>query len=178
MLLFSKQVAAETVLFSSVTGRQSQLHATSLPFHLLEQPGLCRMNSDQTFSMPPVCSICSFNRACSHKPRLSVRLPPVWDSLFLRHSGKFFGSEVIWRTVVNYILRWQVPFQRHDLPLSVLLSRGSPNSVCHQKRGRRQLLSLELAGLDSSHAGKGEALESREMMYTEVLEPAEDREYC
>lgn len=58
---------------------------------------------------------------------------------------------------------------KYDLALLLLLSRGSPNPVCHQKKTQRQLLSLELAssfsGLDSSHAGKGETHKGQEMMY-------------
>lgn len=58
---------------------------------------------------------------------------------------------------------------KHVLPLSLLLSRGGPNPVFHQRRTQRQLLHLELAssfsGLDSSHAGKGETHKGQEMVY-------------
>lgn len=57
---------------------------------------------------------------------------------------------------------------KHVLPLSLLLSRGSPNPVFHQKRTQRQLLILELAssfsGLDSSHARKEETHKGHKMM--------------
>lgn len=133
MLLFNKRVAAGTIWFLPFIQdwRESQLYITSLLSHLLEQQGLCKMNTDQT----PFCVLClQFNRAHSHKSQslttFWLTFPPfllrtfweiTWLGSYLEDSGSLH----------NHMER---AICRHVLPLSLLVNRGSPSLVFHQKK--------------------------------------------
>lgn len=117
--------------------------------------------------LPSVCSVCSFNRTHSHKLRVSLWLPSGWLFLLLRALW-----EVTWLGSYLEDIGWlhnhmERTICRHVLPLSLLVSRGSPSLVFHQKRPQRQRSNLEPApsGLGCSHVGKGETCKGQEMRY-------------
>lgn len=98
--------------------------------------------------LPSVCSACSFTRIHSHKLRVSLWLtfPLVKNILGNYLAWKFFGGQ--WLTH-NHMER---TICRQVLPLSLLVSRGSPSLVFHPKRP----LQSGASTFCSSHAGKGE----------------------
>lgn len=99
--------------------------------------------------LPSVCSACSFNRAHSHKSQslttFWLTFPPfllrtfweiTWLGSYLEDSGSLH----------NHMER---AICRHVLPLSLLVNRGSPSLVFHQKE-------IPKAGASTFWPGKGE----------------------